>query len=171
MRENEYEANRTNKRGRVVERAPERHQIRVQFEDEDDVVSQWIDVLGGAGGETQTFMMPDVGDEVWCGMDAKGEDGCLLGVKYNDTAPPPYASNEDIGLTWSGGSVHINKGSGAVTVKSNGPVTIETGGTVKIVAAGIALESATLTHNGVDISDKHAHQDVEPGSANTGPPV
>ena len=171
MRANEYEANRTNKRGKVVERAPGRHQIRVQFEDEDDVVSHWIDVLGRSGGETKSFMMPDLGDEVWCGMDSKGEDGCLLGVKYNDTSAPPFSSNDDIGLTWDGGSVHINKASGSVTVETGGPVTINTSGTVKIVATGIELESDTLTHNGVDISDKHEHRDVQPGTARTGPPA
>ena len=91
-------------------------------------------------------MMPDMDDEVWCALDAKGEDGCLMGVKYNTKNAPPYASNDDIGLVWAGGSVHVNKGSGAVT--------INTSGTVKIVAASIELVSATLTHNGTDISDK-----------------
>lgn len=163
MRGREYEANRTNKRGRVVDRDPAKQRIRVQFEDEDGVVSHWIDVLARSGGETQTYMMPDMGDEVWCAMDAKGEDGCLLGTKYNDQAAPPFGSNDDIGLVWAGGSVSVNKASGAVT--------INTGGTVRIVAANIKLVSDTLTHNGVDISDKHRHKDVTPGASETGVPA
>lgn len=162
MRAREYEANQTNKRGIVVDRDPARQKIRVQFEDEDDVVSHWIDVVARSGGDTKTSMMPDMGDEVWCALDAKGEDGCLVGVKYNAKNAPPYGSNDDIGLVWAGGSVHVNKGSGAVTIITSGPV--------KIVAASIELESATLTHNGVDISDKHEHTKVKPGPANTGPP-
>lgn len=162
MRASEHEANQTNKRGIVVERDPARQKIRVQFDDEDGVVSHWIDVLSSSGGSTKTSMMPDMDDEVWCALDAKGEDGCLMGVKYNTKNAPPYASNDDIGLVWSGGSVHVNKASGAVT--------INTSGTVKIVAANIELESGTLTHNGTDISDKHEHTKVTAGLANTGPP-
>lgn len=163
MRANEYEANQTNKRGMVVDRDPARQKIRVEFADEDGVVSHWIDVLAGAGSSTKTYLMPDVGDEVWCGMDAKGEDGCLLGVKYNAKNAPPFGSNDDIGLVWPGGSFHLNKASGAVTITSNGPV--------KIVASSIELVSGSLTHNGTDISDKHKHKGVLGGPDNTGAPV
>lgn len=163
MRGREFEANRTNKRGLVVDRDPAGQRIRVQFQDEDGVVSNWIDVLSSSGGSTKTYMMPDMGDEVWCAMDAKGEDGCMLGVKYNARNTPPFASNDDIGLVWPGGSVSINKASGAVTINSSGPV--------KITASAIILESGSLTHNGTDISDEHKHKDVSPGIAITGEPV
>lgn len=108
-------------------------------------------------------MMPDLDEEVWCAMDAKGEDGCIIGSKYNATTATPHSSNDDIGLVWAGGSVHINKASGAMT--------INTTGTVKIVAGAIELVSATLTHNGKDISDKHKHSGVEAGPSPTGAPV
>lgn len=163
MPASEPEANQTNKRGIVVDRDPARQKIRVQFDDEDGVVSHWIDVLARSGGSTKTSMMPDSGDEVWCALDAKGEDGCLMGVKYNAKNAPPYTSNDDIGLVWAGGSVHVNKGSGAVTVN--------TSGTVKIVAESIELVSGTLTHNGTDISDKHKHSGVDTGPSDTGEPV
>ena len=144
MRDVEYEANQTSKRGIVVERDPVRQKIRVQFDDEDGVVSHWIDVLSNSGGSTKTSMMPDMDDEVWCALDAKGEAGCLIGVKYNAQNTPPYKSNDDIGLVWPGGSFHLNKGSGAVTIdtigavviKSGGAVTIESGKTVTVESAG-----------------------------------
>lgn len=132
MRGREYEANQTNKRGIVVDRDPATQKIRVQFDDEDGVVSHWIDVLASAGGSTKTYMMPDMGDEVWCALDAKGEDGCLMGVKYNTQNTPPFGSNDDIGLVWPGGFFHLNKGSGAVTVQTNGAVVINSGGAVTI---------------------------------------
>ncbi|WP_299924189.1 phage baseplate assembly protein V [uncultured Pelagimonas sp.] len=163
MRGHEYEANPVNKRGVVVERDPKKQRVRVRFDDEDDVTSQWIDVLSRSGGKTKTYMMPDEGDEVWCGMDAKGEAGCVLGVKYNDQNTPPHDSNDDVGIVWPGGSVHVNKATGAVQ--------IQTGGTVKITAGRIELESDALTHNGTDISDKHKHKDVTPGPSETGEPV
>jgi phage baseplate assembly protein gpV len=163
MRGSEYEANATNKRGTIVDRDPAKMQVKVQFSDEDDVVSMWIDVLAKSTTGTTTFMMPAMGEEVWCAMDTKGEDGCLIGSKFNNTNRPPFGSNDDIRLIWAGGSVHVNTGSGDISVN--------TSGTVKIVATAIKLESATLTHNGVDISDKHKHKNVTPGPSPTGKPV
>jgi phage baseplate assembly protein V len=143
MRGREYEANQTNKRGIVVDRDPTKQKIRVQFDDEDGVVSHWIDVLASAGGSTKTYMMPDMGDEVWCALDAKGEDGCLMGVKYNAQNAPPFGSNDDIGLVWPGGFFHLNKGSGAVTVQTDGAVVINSGGAVTIESGKtVNVESA-----------------------------
>jgi phage baseplate assembly protein gpV len=161
--QNEYEANTTNKRGTIVDRDPATMRIKVQFEDEDDIVSMWIDVLAKSTTGTTTFMMPSLGEEVWCAMDAKGEDGCLIGSKYNDTNTPDFGSNDDIGLVWPDGFVHINKSSGDVSVNTNG--------TVKIVANSIALESTTLTHNGVDIGSKHKHKGVSSGLSETDVPI
>lgn len=172
MRETgEYGANATNKRGIVVDLDPANMRFRAEFEDEDGMVSAWIDVPARAGGSTKTFMMPDAGDEVWCALDAKGEDGCLIGVKYNAQNQPPFASNDDIGLVWPGGSVHINKGSGAVTINTNGPVNVTTIGDVKITAQAIELISSTLTHNGVNIGNDHKHKGVLVGGANTKEPL
>lgn len=159
----DYGANQVNKRGIVVDRKPEAHQIRVKFDDEDGVVSAWIDVLSPSGGSTQAFMMPDMDDEVWCAMDVKGEAGCLIGARYNAKNNPPFGSNDDIGMVWAGGAVSVNKASGAVTITSNGPVTI--------TASEIILESATLTHNGTNIGQDHEHSGVETGSGNSGPPT
>lgn len=161
--DNEQTANSTNKRGIIVDRDPAKMRIKVRFDDEDGMVSAWIDVVAKSTKTTQTFMMPDIGEEVWCAMDAKGEDGCLIGSKYNDTTTPPHSSNEDIGLVWADGYFHLNTGTGALTLVTSGPV--------KIIAASIEFESATLTHNGIDISDKHSHSGVLSGPSNTGPPV
>lgn len=163
MRGSEFNANQTTKRGLVVERDPARQKVRVRFGDEDDLVSNWLDVLASAGGSTKTFMMPDVGDEVWCALDAKGEDGCVLGVKYNAVNAPPFGSNDNIGLVWPGGSMSIDKDSGSIVITSDGPV--------KIVGSEIIPESATLTHNGKNIGDDHQHSDVVPGPEKTGGPV
>ena len=76
--------------------------------------------------------MPEVDDEVWCGVDPKGEDGCILGSKYNDKDAPPFDGNDDIGLTFPGGSVHVDRASGAITIRSSG--------TVRITASKIVLD-------------------------------
>jgi phage baseplate assembly protein V len=128
----DYQKNPVVKRGIVVDRDPKKMRIKVRFQDEDDTVSHWIDVLSRASGRTRSFMMPELDDEVWCGLDPKGEDGCLLGSKYNDRDKPPFDGNDDIGLTFPGGSVHVDRASGAITIRS--------GGTVRISAATIVLE-------------------------------
>lgn len=159
----DFRNNATNRRGVVVERDPQNMRVKVRFEDEDDTVSYWIDVLGGSSNGTSYFSMPGVEDEVWCAIDAKGEGGCLLGSRYNDKERPPHDTNEDIAVQFPGGFVHINTGSGAVSVK--------TPGSVSIVAGDIQLESATLTHNGKNIGFDHKHTGVVPGGGISSVPV
>lgn len=174
------------KRGVVVGRDPANARLRVQFLDEDEIVSHWVDVLARSSGAVRTYIMPQIGDEVWCAMDMRGEDGCMIGVKYNDTRRPPHRSNDEIGLKWPGGAVYLNTATNAVDLRTAGDVTLAAGGAVDIRSGGavtiaasevvikadaVAINSATLTHNGTDISEKHAHKDVAPGKAKPGPPV
>lgn len=118
--ENEYEANQTNKRGIVVDRDPKKKRVKVNFEDEDETVSMWIDVLSRSASSTKTFMMPDLNDEVWCALDAKGEDGCIIGSKYNEKDAPPHESNDDVSAVGPWGSIHLDKASGNMTIQLNG---------------------------------------------------
>lgn len=159
----EFGNNNTNKRGVVVERDPKKQRVKVRFQDEDETDTAWVDILSMGSSTNKSFNMPDEGDEVWCAMDAKGEDGCVMGSKFNDKDTPANDTNDDMSVSGPWGSVHVNKASGAVTVN--------TSGMVKIVASSIELESGTLTHNGTDISDKHKHTDVTPGGALSGVPV
>lgn len=71
-----------------------------------------------------------------------------------------------------GGSFESSIG-GGVSIKATGSTLIvETPGSISLKGAGgITLESPSLTHNGVDISDQHKHKGVAVGPANTGPPV
>lgn len=120
--QSDYQQNSTNKRGLIVDRDPAKMRVKVQFQDEDETVSFWVDVLSKSSGTTKSFSMPDVNDEVWCAVDAKGEDGCIIGSKYNDKDAPPFRNNEDIGLVFPGGSIHINGTTGAITINSSGAI-------------------------------------------------
>ena len=86
----EYRQNATNKRGIVVDRDPKKMRVKVQFEDEDETVSYWIDVLAKSSTGASSFEIPGRGDEVWCAMDAKGEAGCIIGSRYNNKDAPPF---------------------------------------------------------------------------------
>lgn len=165
----EYGQNAQHKRGIVVDRDPKVMRVKVRFEDEDDTVSLWLDVLAKASGSSKSFMMPEIDDEVWCALDQKGEDGCIIGSKYNDKDATPFDGNDDVGFVFPGGSIHIDRAGGSVTVKSSGVVTIEAG---RIILRGpVAIEGASITHNGTDIGDTHRHRDVEPGPSFTGVPA
>lgn len=166
----EYDGNQTNKRGLVVERDPKKHRVKVQFVDEDETVTHWIDVVAKSATGTSFFTMPGQGDEVWCAMDAKGEDGCLIGAKYNDKDGAPYEGNEDVGMKGAWGSVHVNTDTGDVSVETSGAVAVTIVGDVIIDAANITLTSGTLTHNGKNIGHDHTHTGVMPGSGTSGPP-
>ncbi len=162
--DSDFNANSGNKRGIVVDRDPKKKKVKVRFEDEDDQLTFWIDVTAKSAGTTKTFMMPDLNDEVWCAIDAKGEDGCIIGSKYNDKDAPPHDKNSDIAITGPWGSLHIDTGSGAFTMNLNGGMEISAGGDIN-------LNSPKLTHNGKNIGHDHRHKDVTPGPSPTGEPV
>lgn len=122
--ENDFKANSSNKRGIVVDRDPKKMRVKVQFVDEDETVSFWVDVLAKSSGKTKSFLMPDVDDEVWCAVDMKGEDGCVIGSKYNDKDAPPFSGNDDMGATFPGGSIHIDRATGAITINTSGAISI-----------------------------------------------
>lgn len=160
---NDYQQNSGNKRGIVVERDPKKMRVKVQFQDEDETVSFWVDVLSRASGRTKSFMMPDVDDEVWCAVDLKGEDGCILGSKYNDQDTPPFDGNDDVGIKFPGGSIHVDRASGAATININGPF--------KVTASAIEFQSDSLTHNGKNVGHDHKHKGVLVGGDLTGNPA
>lgn len=117
---NEFRQNATNRRGIVVDRDPAKRKVKVRFEDEDDVVTHWIDVPGGSAGAVKFYSMPGLEDEVWCAMDAKGEAGCLLGSRYNEKDAPPFSGNDDVGIVFPGGSIHVDTASGVATINLTG---------------------------------------------------
>lgn len=167
---NEYQANSTNKRGIVTDRDPKKMRVKVTFEDEDDTVSAWVDVLSKSSGATKMFMMPNVNDEVWCAMDAKGEDGCVMGSKYNDKDTPPSDNNDHITLTGPFGTLHIDGSNmsadiaGNIKLKAGGDVLIEAGGQITTSQGG------QLTNNGKNVGHDHKHTGVLVGPAETGQP-
>ncbi|CAN5294571.1 hypothetical protein BH10PSE16_BH10PSE16_00780 [soil metagenome] len=53
---------------------------------------------------------------------------------------------------------------------AGGDVLLQAGGTLMIKASHVAIESTTLTHNGVNVGNTHAHGGILPGSASTDVP-
>lgn len=168
---NEYRQNAGVKRGLVIERDPAKMKVRVRFDDEDETESMWIDVLAASAGSVKSFMMPNEQDEVWCMLDAKGEDGCVVGSKYNDKDVPPSDDNAHITLTGAFGTLHIDGANLLADITGN--VTIRSGGDIVMEAAGAITTSqgGQLTNNGKNVGHDHKHTGVEPGAGQSGVPV
>jgi len=133
--DSEYGQNQTTRRGIVVDRDPKAMRVKVQFEDEDELVTQWIDVLAKSSTGVSAFQMPGEKDEVWCAMDAKGESGCIIGSRYNAKDAPSGDANDQVVITFPGGYVRLETGSGNLDIKTPGNVNLEAAGDFTVKAA------------------------------------
>lgn len=95
------------RRGIVTELAPDRAQARVQFEDRDGVTSWWLDVNmpHASAGKNRVYAMPDIGAQVNCLVDDRGECGTILGAIYSQADAPPATDAKDVSMTLEGGLV------------------------------------------------------------------
>lgn len=92
---------------------------RVEFTDRDNVVSCWLHVnapLASKDGSS-VFIMPEIGSQVNCLVDERGEEGTILGATFNDSDTPPITDAGHIHLKLAGGLVlDYDKGSGLLDV-------------------------------------------------------
>lgn len=73
-------------------------------------------------------------------------------------------------------AIHADKvvlafGENAITLDATGILQQAGASSIYTTTAGVAIVSATLTHNGVNIGDTHRHDGVTPGPGNTGEPI
>lgn len=156
------------KRGVIKENDPKRGRSRVEFPDEDGVVSFWLAWNMGAAGGSKLFNQPDVGSLVNALVDRHGEDGVILGASYNDKDAPPTTDGKLLKALLEGGlDFSYDKGSGSLTLKLPAGLTIEAGSVS--IKGPVAIEGAALTHNGKNVGSDHGHVSAPPGPP--GPPV
>ncbi|OGT98200.1 MAG: hypothetical protein A2079_06315 [Geobacteraceae bacterium GWC2_48_7] len=78
---------------------------RVQFPDQDDVVSYWLPVVQPKTLKDRFYFMPDVGEHVVCLLDDNGESGVILGAIYSDADPTPVADPDKYHVTFEDGTI------------------------------------------------------------------
>ena len=157
----EYQNNPVAKKMIVTERDPAKMRVRAKIEDEDDIETYWLDILSSSSSSTKSFNMPDEGDEVWAMVDAKGEEGFVVGSRYNDVDTPPNDTNDDWSFSGPWGSIHINKANGELTVTlSKATLNIDV----------INVAGQRIDHNGRNIGHDHTHSGIVSGPSNTGTP-
>ena len=134
-RSRELANNHVAKRGRVVERDGANRRVRVQFPDEDETSSYWIDVVGSGSSQNASYDMPDEDDEVWCALDPAGEGGYVAGTRYNKTDRPKTSDANVTRKDFRDGSKDLHDP--ATGTRTIDPQTVDLGPDGRTPAAGV----------------------------------
>lgn len=148
-RRREIHNNHSAKRGKVVERDGASQRVKVQFPDEDEATSSWMDIISKGSSKNADFDMPDVDDEVWCALDPAGEGGCVLGTRYNSKERPKETNADKKRRDFADGSfITHDPVSGTHTISISGTLVFKVGGsTITMTGGHIALASARIDLN------------------------
>lgn len=146
--------------GKVVAVYPERHTVRVEFEDT-GLVSNELQVKVPSAEEFQVYCLPIVGADVECTMRSNGhEEGFVSGGFYSSLNPPPFSDADIIGFKCGEHLLTFHKSTGKLTIAAGGNLEI----TGDIVVHGDVIA------NGISLT-KHVHGGVMAGGSNTGRPA
>jgi len=182
------------KNGIVREVDGARGLARVEFPDEDGVASWWLSVNCAFAGASKSYAMPEIGSQVSCITDERGEEGVILGAVYSARDTPPGSDPDEIVQVLAGGrEERYNKKTGEMTIRQTAGMRVEIGQAVveilpgsimlsvggasltiadgRVSASGdMAFEGGSITHDGRNIGASHVHGGVKAGSARTQPP-
>lgn len=141
--------------GIVTSYDPNRHAAKVTLQPE-GVESGWLPIVTGhVGNGFGVAIGLTPGDQVDVGyFENDPEAPRITGRIHSDQERPPVAQS---------GEIVVQTKNAVIKIDQSDNITITTSGT-------IALTSAHLTHNGVNIGSTHVHGGVTPGAGNTGVP-
>jgi phage baseplate assembly protein gpV len=86
--------------GIVKEQDSAQARVRVVFEEFDQMLSYWLQVLASKTQDDKSYWMPDVGEQVVCLMDERDEAGVVLGAIYSAADIPPVDSSDKYHLAF-----------------------------------------------------------------------
>ena len=152
--------------GTVVERKGS--QVRLKIEDEDGVISPWINIPSRAGSKTPAYDMPDLGDQYAALIDWDGGTGVGIGSIFNKEHPAPSSNPDERVEIFGDTKIVYNKKTGEMHISGSAKKIIEGG---EIILKGDVKVEGSITCNSVDISDTHKHKDVVVGTATSGTPA
>jgi len=176
------------KNGIVREVDGARGLARVEFPDEDGVASWWLSVNSGFTGGSKSYAMPEIGSQVACLTDERGEEGLIMGAIYSEKdLPPSIDANEIVQILAGGREERYNKTTGEMSIKQSAPLMLEIGAAKAVIAPasialsvggvsltitdrGVEIKGGQITHDGKNIGSTHKHGGVEAGGSTTQPP-
>jgi len=117
---------------------------RVEFDDLEDTVSNWLPIGVRGTKSAKDYWMPDIGEQVVCLFLPTGNaDGFILCSFYDDKELPPIGDKNKRYVRFSDGTVvEHDQGSGTLTVTSTGAVNINAS-SGDVVVNGISLVNHT----------------------------
>lgn len=128
--------------------------VRVQFQDADGMISDWLPVMQHKTLKDKFYFLPDLGEHVVCMMDENDEAGVVLGAIYSAADTPPANSPDLYHVTFSDGTVIEYDRSahkltadvkGSVELNATGTITSDSQGLTTIKAsAGIVLQAPSI---------------------------
>jgi len=128
--------------GIVVAIDPAACAARVQFTDNDGMVSFWLPVVQPATLKNRFYHMPDINEHVVCLLDENGEAGVILGAIYSEADKPPVTNPDLWHVTFEDGTVLEYDRTGH-------KLTAIVQGEIEVTATGnISSTAPTWTHNG-----------------------
>ncbi|EGV38458.1 phage baseplate assembly protein V [Neisseria weaveri] len=122
------------------------HNLRVRLPSLENMETDWLPMITPAAGGNRFYSLPDEGEQVVCLLDARGENGVVLGATYNTADKPPAASKDVWMRRFKNGTVikHDRK-TGNIDVQTQGTVTIAAPDTI---ITGNTTVMGLLTYQG-----------------------
>ncbi|WP_439235212.1 phage baseplate assembly protein V [Lonepinella koalarum] len=144
------------------------HKVRCQIPALENLETAWLPFLTQNSGGNQFYCLPDVGELVAILLDARGEDGCVLGTFYNEQDPPPTSN----GNLWvkkfnNGTIIQHDRHSGDLTIHTTGKVIVNNcdvivnNGNVNVNSGDVVADGISLKH--------HKHQEQGDGNPTSAP--
>jgi phage baseplate assembly protein V len=163
--------------------------VRVTFPDRDQNASWWLQIAVPFSQNNKVWRMPDIGEQVVCAMDARDEDGAVLGALYSTADTPPAGATKDQMIAQfsdgaifeydrsshsfsvsipSGGTVSISVNGASIAIDASGKVTITAASDAEVTAAGdIKLKTGTFNDSVntiITTFNSHTHPDPQGGN-------
>lgn len=120
-------------------------QVRVQFQDIDNVISYWLPVLKQKTLKDKQYWMPDIGEHVACVIDEHAEEGIVLGAIYSDADAVPVGSRDKYHVKFNDGTViEYDRAAHKLTADVKGDINVKVTGRAHINCKGqIYVKSET----------------------------
>lgn len=117
------------KEGRVTATFPERHTVRVEFEDKDNMTSPEMPVLTLCAAGNKFYSLPDVGTTVVCLFASNADQtgtGWVIGTRFHDKSTPNANSQDVTRLDFNDDTfVEYNRKSHEMKIFCSGKVFVE----------------------------------------------
>lgn len=122
------------------------HNLRVRLPALENMETDWLPMITPAAGGNQFYSLPDEGEQVVCLLDARGENGVVLGATYNTADKAPVASKDVWMRRFKNGTViqHDRK-TGNIDIQTQGTVTVNAPDTI---ITGNTTVMGLLTYQG-----------------------